>query len=73
MHKFVKLINSAEGRKGNPIYINTDHISAIHEVEIEGVGFKTFVYGGYQGVTWEVEESPKQIIQKISYEGVIME
>jgi len=66
MAKFIKLTNDTEAHKGNPIYINVDHISAVYEaVPQSGSGFKTFVYGGYTGVQWEVEESPKEIINKI--------
>jgi hypothetical protein len=65
MPKFIKLTNDAQHHKGNPIYINVDHITVIYDAVIEGGGFKTFVYGGSQGVTWETEESPKKIISMI--------
>lgn len=65
MPKFIKLTNDAQNHKGNPIYINVDHITAIYDAVVESGGFKTFVYGGSQGVTWETEESPKKIISMI--------
>lgn len=65
MAKFIKLTNDTEAHKGNPIYINTDHITAVYEVANPPGGFKTFVFGGYTGVQWEVEESPKDVINKI--------
>ena len=65
--KFVKFTNAVDAHKGNPIYINPDHITAIYDAPTtEGGSLKTFVFGGYTGVQWEVEESPKQIIEKIN-------
>mgnify|MGYP003337951502 CR=1 FL=1 len=65
MAKFIKLINDTEAHKGNPIYINVDHITAVYEVATPPGGFKTFIFGGHTGVQWEVEESPKEVINKI--------
>jgi len=65
MTKFVKLINDADAHKGNPIYINVDHITAVYEAAGPTGGMKTYVFGGHTGVQWEVEESPKQIIDMI--------
>jgi len=65
MNKFVKLTNSNDQHKGNPIYLNVDHITAVYDIAVEGSNIKTFVFGGYTGVTWEVEESPKQVIDLI--------
>ena len=65
--RFIKLTNDHDSHKGNPIYINPDHITAVYDaVIVPGGGIKTFVFGGYTGVQWEVEESPKQIIEIIS-------
>lgn len=64
--KFVKLTNDADAHKGNPIWINVDHISAIFESPTTpGGSIKTFVYGGYAGVQWEIEESPKETLAAI--------
>lgn len=65
MTKFIKLTNDTEAHKGNPIYINVDHITAVYEVAQPPGGFKSFVFGGHTGVQWEVEESPKEVINKI--------
>jgi hypothetical protein len=65
MTKFIKLMNDADAHKGNPIYINTDHITAVYEAQTQNGGIKTFVYGGFTGVVWEVEETPKQVIDMI--------
>ena len=47
MARFVKLINDTEAHKGNPIYLNVDHITAVYEVANPPGGFKTFVFGGF--------------------------
>ena len=65
MAKFIRLINDTEAHKGNPIYLNIDHITAVYDVAMEGRGFKTFVFGGHTGVQWEVEQSPKEVINMI--------
>jgi hypothetical protein len=65
MAKFIKLTNDTEAHKGNPIYINVDHVTAVYEVANPPGGFKTFVFGGHTGVQWEVEESPKDVINKL--------
>jgi hypothetical protein len=66
MTKFIKLTNDTDVHKGNPIYINADHITAIYDAAIEGGNIKTFVFGGHTGVQWEVEETPKQVLDLIN-------
>ena len=64
--RFVKFTNDADAHKGSQIYINVDHISAIYEApSTPGGSLKTFIYGGYTGVQWEIEESPKKILELI--------
>lgn len=64
--QFIKLTNDVNNQlKGTPIYINIDHITAVFEAPVEGGNIKTFVFGGYTGVQWEVEESPSQILNEI--------
>ena len=64
--RFVKFTNDADVHKGSQIYINVDHISAIYEApSTPGGSLKTFIYGGYTGVQWEIEESPKKILELI--------
>jgi hypothetical protein len=63
---FIKLTNNSDAHKGNPIYINADHITAIFDAAVEGGNIKTFIFGGHTGVQWEVEQSPKQIVDMIA-------
>jgi hypothetical protein len=64
--RLVRFTNNADEHKGNPIYINIDHISAIYEApSTPGGSLKTFVFGGYTGVQWEITESPKQALELI--------
>ena len=64
--RFVKFTNDADAHKGSQIWINIDHISAIYEApSTPGGSLKTFIYGGYTGVQWEIEESPKKILELI--------
>jgi hypothetical protein len=63
----IKLTNDTEAFKGNPIYINPDWIVAIFENSAEpGGSLKTIVYGGPQGTSWEVEESPAEVYKLIA-------
>jgi len=58
----IKLTNATEQFKGNPIHINPDWIVAIFENSVEAGGsLRTIVYGGPQGTSWEVDESPAEI------------
>jgi hypothetical protein len=63
--RFVKLTNDTDAHKGNPIYINVDHITAVYDAAVPEGNIKTFVFGGHTGVQWEVEETPKQVIDLI--------
>ena len=66
MAKFIRLTNDVEAHKGNPIYINIDHITAVYDAAPQqGGSLKTFVFGGYTGVQWEVEQSPKDVVKMI--------
>ena len=66
MNNFIKLTNDADAHKGNTIYINADHITAIYEAPSNDGGFKTYLYGGPGGTTWEVEQSPKHVLDLIT-------
>lgn len=58
----IKLTNATEQHKGNPIYINPEWIVAVFEnATTDGGSLKTIVYGGPQGTSWEVDESPSEI------------
>jgi hypothetical protein len=65
---FIKLTNNADGLKGSPLYINVDHITCTFEnIKEAGGGMYTFVHSrvGNEAITWEVEESPSQIMKLI--------
>ena len=54
---------------GFPIYVNSDHITAVFEVPSENGGsLETHIYGGNagNGVEWIVEESFNEVIKMIS-------
>lgn len=58
----IKLTNATAEHKGNPIHVNPDWIVVVFESPVElGGSLKTIVYGGPQGTSWEVEESPAEI------------
>ena len=63
--KFVKLTNYADGRQGDQIVINIDHIIAVYEDQTPGGGLVTKVYGGPMGIVWSIEESLKEAVTKI--------
>ena len=63
----VKFTNVAEQHKGNPLYINTVYIAAVYEVaKTPGGSLSTMIYGGSQGITWEVEESLNEVMKKVN-------
>lgn len=62
---FIKLTNGVSGLRGNPLYINKDWIVSIYEAPSQEGMIKTIVYGGPQGTTWEVEESPSEVYKRI--------
>jgi hypothetical protein len=58
----VKFTNAAEEHKGNSIFINRDWVVAVFNApSMPGGSLATIVYGGPQGTTWNVEESPEQV------------
>lgn len=63
----IKLTNCANNHKDSPIYINTEHITCFfQEARQEGGSLTTFVHSRVGvGITWEVEESPSQIMNII--------
>lgn len=63
---FIKLTNTVEQYKGDPIWINCKNIVAVYEwSKAPGGSLTTFIYGS-TGVTWEVEESAGQVLKLIS-------
>ena len=62
---FIKLTNTVDAYKGDPIWIKSDCILAVYEwSKSSGGSLTTFVYGS-TGVSWEVEESAGQILKMI--------
>lgn len=62
---FIKLTNTVEQYKGDPIWINVNNILAVYEwSKVPGGSLITFIYGS-TGVSWEVEESPGQVLKLI--------
>ena len=62
----IKLTNAHDGHLGNPIYINTDQISAVYpQNNTDGGGQMTIIYGGQTGITWIVEEGVEQVVRMI--------
>ena len=58
----IKLTNMAAEHKGNGIFINPEWIVAVFQGNtIPDDTPTTIVYGGPQGTSWNVEESPEQI------------
>ena len=63
----IKLSNASDIHRDNPIYINVDHISCIfQQAKVPGGSLTTFVHCHYgSSITWEVEESPSEIMKLI--------
>ena len=61
----IKFTNSSEGRKGDPIYINSEWIVTVFEEHQEGGSLATVVFGGPGGTPWFVEESLSEAIKLI--------
>jgi len=63
----LKFTNVAEQHKGNSLYINPDNIIAVYEIaKAPGGSLATIIYGGPQGITWEVEESLNEVMKKVN-------
>jgi hypothetical protein len=62
----IKFTNATNDHKGNPIYINPEHIVAVYEIATTpGGSLTTVVYGGPTGLQWFVEESMEQVVKTI--------
>ena len=63
----IKLSNASDIHRDNPIYINPDHISCIfQQAKQPGGSLTTFVHSHHgTSITWEVEESPSEIMKII--------
>ena len=66
MSAIIKLTNMVGDHAGNPIYINVEWIVTFFEVPRESGGsLVTIIYGGPKGETWNVSESPAEIVKLI--------
>lgn len=63
----IKLTNASNQHRDNPIYIHPDHITCIfQEAKESGGSLTTFVHSRMgEPITWEVEESPSEIMKII--------
>jgi hypothetical protein len=60
----IKFTNNVQGLEGNPIYINSDWITAIYEQpNAEGGSVKTIIFGGPTAQAWEVAESLNEAVK----------
>ena len=55
----IKLTNAVTALQGRALFINTDHIVAIYEAELDGK-VVTFIYGITKD-NWEVQETMDEI------------
>ena len=63
----IKLTNAADEHKGNKIYINSEWVVAVVYAPTQpGGSLSTIVYGGPQGTSWVVDESPDEVQRLIN-------
>ena len=60
---FIKLTNMFSERKGDPLYINVNHIIVVYEDHVPGGSLMTQVHA--KGLTWNVEESLGEVMKLI--------
>ena len=60
---FIKLTNMVPERKGDPLYLNVNHIKAVYEDHVEGGSLLTQVHA--ENITWSVEESLGEVMKLI--------
>jgi hypothetical protein len=60
---FIRLTNMVPERKGDPLYINVNHIKVVYEDHVEGGSLLTQVHA--ENVTWSVEESLGEVMKLI--------
>jgi hypothetical protein len=66
----IKLTNASEEHKGNDLYLHTAWIVAFFQTATQpGGSLATVVYGGPQGTSWNVEQSPEEIEKMINELG----
>jgi hypothetical protein len=63
----LKFGNGSPEHAGNPIYIDTDWITAVHPMNSpSGGGLITVIFGGPTGVTWIVEEGVEEVVKRVN-------
>ena len=60
---FIKLTNMVSERKGDPLYVNVNHIKVVYEDHVEGGSLLTQVHA--ENITWSVEESLGEVMKLI--------
>ena len=60
---FIRLTNMFHERKGDPLYINVNHIIVVYEDHEPGGSLMTQVHA--EGLTWTVEESFGEVMKLI--------
>jgi hypothetical protein len=60
---FIKLTNMVPDRKGDPLYVNVNHIKVVYEDHVEGGSLLTQVHA--ENITWSVEESLGEVMKLI--------
>jgi hypothetical protein len=60
---FIKLTNMVPERKGDPLYVNVNHIKVVYEDHVEGGSLLTQVHA--ENITWSVEESLGEVMKLI--------
>ena len=60
---FIRLTNIVPERKGEPLYVNVDHIKVVYEDHEPGGSLITRVHA--EGLTWSVEESLGEVMKLI--------
>ena len=58
---FIKLTNAIFERKGDPLYVNVNHIKVVYEDHVEGGSLLTQVHA--ENITWSVEESLGEVMK----------
>lgn len=62
----LKFINAHDEHRGDAIFINSSHVSAVYETSaVRGGSLATKIYGGYAGIVWTVEESLSEVLKKL--------
>ena len=60
---FIRLTNMVPERKGDPLYVNVNHIKVVYEDHVEGGSLLTQVHA--ENITWSVEESLGEVMKLI--------